>query len=80
MISEYVETYKYAVFTFSKKILDDLFLDYGMNEQVDNIKKLIEVEIKKLEVSNNRREKNIQNVIAIVLALLSSEGYNDLFY
>lgn len=61
-------------YSFSKRIFNDLFNEYRMYEQIDNIKELIEVEIKKLEVKKNKRETSTQNLITVVLTLLSSEA------
>lgn len=63
-----------SAYSFSKKIFDDLFRDYSMFEQMDNIKELIEVEVKSLEVISNKRQIKAQNIFALVLTLLSSEA------
>lgn len=60
-------------YSFSREIFIDLFNDYRLAEQIENLKELIEVELKKLELLNSKRDNNSQNFIAFILALISSE-------
>jgi len=78
LYSDVVNTQGYLLnglnsYLFSKRIFDDLFAEYRMHDQMNNIKELIEVEIKKLEIKRNKSSIASQNWIALVVAFLSSE-------
>lgn len=63
-----------SAYYFSKRIFEDLFSEYTLYSKLDNIKELIDIEIRKLEIKKNKYEVNSQNIITIILTLLSSEA------
>lgn len=63
-----------SAYYFSKRIFEDLFSEYTLYSKLDNIKELIDIEVRKLEIKKNKYEVNSQNIITIILTLLSSES------